>query len=93
MNPLAVMNSPLIQSEIVALFGFSHSDINPLNTQEQPNGDIYQSMRIRSKWELGGILEVHESGCRMVNGQCFETSIHAEGRDSGAPCLIQMVSL
>ena len=84
-NPVAVMNSPLAQNEIVALFGFSHSEVDPSNAEETANGDVYQTMRFRSKWELGGVLEVHNDGCRLVQGQCFETSILAEGRDSGAP--------
>jgi len=84
-NPVAVMNLLPEQSEIVALFGFSHSDVDPSNTEEIANGDIYQKMHLRSKWELGGVLEVHTNGCRLVKGQCFESSILAEGRDSGAP--------
>lgn len=84
-NPLAVMNSPLIESEIVALFGYSHSIIDPSSTIEEENGDVNQEFRLRSKWEVGGVLNIHESGRGHVKGQCFETSVLAEGRDSGAP--------
>lgn len=83
-NPLAVMNLPPLKHEIVGVFGFSHSIVVPDDTIEE-NEVVYQNMRIRSKWEVGGVLEVHCSGRGMVKGQCFETSILAEGRDSGAP--------
>ena len=42
-------------------------------------------MQIRSNWELGGVLEIHKEGRGFVKGECFETSILAEGGDSGAP--------
>ena len=83
-NPLAVMNLPPEKHEIVGVFGFSHSIVDHSNTIEQ-NGEFFQNMQIRSKWEVGGVLEIHDSGRGMVKGQCFETSILAEGRDSGAP--------
>lgn len=71
-NPLAVMSSPLGLGEVVALFGFSHSDVDPSNTEETADGDVYQSMSFRPKWELGGVLEVHESGCRLVRGNVLK---------------------
>lgn len=83
-NPLAVMNLPPQKHEIVGVFGFSHSIIDHENTIKQ-NGGVLQNMQIRSKWEVGGVLEIHGSGRGMVKGQCFETSVFAEGRDSGAP--------
>ena len=83
-NPLAVMNLPPLKNEIVAVFGYSHSLVNPEEAIEQ-EGEFVQPMRIRSKWELGGVLDISENGRGNVNGQCFETSILAEGRDSGAP--------
>ena len=35
--------------------------------------------------EVGGVIKIHDSGRGFVQGQCFETSVLAEGRDSGAP--------
>jgi len=84
-NPLAVMNLPPEKNEIVAIFGYSHSIVDPNNTFNDDNGDTLQKLRLRSKWEVGGVLEIHDSGTRLLNGQCFETSVLAEGRDSGAP--------
>lgn len=84
-NPLAVMDSPLVKGEVVAIFGFSHSLVDPDDAAEADDGVVFQPIRLRSKWELGGILECHPSGCRLIKGECYETSILAEGRDSGAP--------
>lgn len=83
-NPLAVMNLPPLQNEIVAVFGYSHSIVDPNNAIEV-EGEVMQPMRLRCKWELGGVLEIQNTGTRLLNGQCFETSVLAEGRDSGAP--------
>lgn len=84
MNPLAVMNLPPEINEIVAIFGYSHSIVNPSDAFDE-NGVKMQPMHILSKWELGGVLEIHKHGRGYVKGECFETSILAEGRDSGAP--------
>jgi len=84
-NPLAVMNLPPEKSEVVAIYGYSHSDVDPSNISEIEDGSFLQKMSFRTKWELGGVLEIHESGHRLVKGQCFETTILGEGRDSGAP--------
>lgn len=84
-NPLAVMNLPPEEHEIVAVFGYSHSIVDPANTFTMENGDVVQNMQLRSKWEVGGVLGIHNEGHRMIKGQCFETSVLAEGRDSGAP--------
>ena len=83
-NPLAVMNLPPERHEIVGVFGFSHSIVDSNDVVENKEV-VCQNMQIRSKWEVGGVLKVHSSGRGMVKGQCFETSVLAEGRDSGAP--------
>lgn len=84
-NPLAVMNLPPEKCEIVAIFGYSHSIVDPEQTITVDNGDVYQNLRLRTKWEVGGVLNVYKSGVRLLKGECFETSVLAEGRDSGAP--------
>ena len=84
-NPLAVMNLPPEKHEVVAVIGYSHSNVDPSNIYEIEDGTFLQEMNLRTKWELGGVLEIHESGRGHINGQCFETSVLAEGRDSGAP--------
>jgi hypothetical protein len=83
-NPLAVMSDHPIKDEIVAIFGYSHSLVNP-DEVITDDGESVQPMQIRSKWELGGIVEIHKKGRGFVKGECYETSILAEGRDSGAP--------
>lgn len=84
-NPLAVMNMLPTKNEVVAIFGYSHSDVDPMNKCEIDDGEAMQNTILRSKWELGGVLGIHDSGRGFVKGQCFETSVLAEGRDSGAP--------
>jgi len=84
-NPLAVMDLPPEKSEIVAVFGYSHSIVDPMNSFTDDSGNVLQYLRLRSKWEVGGVLKIHNSGARLLKGQCFETSVLAEGRDSGAP--------
>ena len=83
-DPIAVMNLAPEKDEIVAVFGYSHSTVDPNNVTEV-NGDVVQIMQLRCKWELGAVLEIHDNGHRFLKGQCFETNILAEGRDSGAP--------
>lgn len=84
-NPLAVMNLPPEKSEIIAIFGYSHSIVDPEVTVTEENGDVYQNFRLRTKWEIGGVLDIHPLGTRLLKGECYETSALAEGRDSGAP--------
>ena len=84
-KPLAVMNLPPEVGEVVAAFGYSHSNVDPENTFEDQEGGLIQALRIRSKWELGGVLAVHPEGRGWVSGECYETSVLVEGRDSGGP--------
>ncbi len=84
-NPLAVMNLGPEIHEIMAIFGYSHSHVDPSDTFELEYGEVQQHMRIRTKWELGGVIDIHNNGRGFVKGPCFETSVLAEGRDSGAP--------
>lgn len=88
-DPLTVMNLPPEQFEVVASFGYSHSradpTINPSEIYEKNDGSFEQHLNFKTKWELGGILEIHNSGRGHIKGQVYETSILVEGRDSGAP--------
>ena len=62
------MNLPPEKQEIVGVFGFSHSIVDPKDAQMDENGEVVQHMRIRSKWEIGGVLEIHNSGVRLLVG-------------------------
>lgn len=84
-NPLAVMNLPPEIGEVVAIFEYSHSIVEPENTHLDKNGNTLQEIKLRSKWEVGGVQHIHDKGTRLLKGQCFETTVLAEGRDSGAP--------
>lgn len=84
LNPLGTKMMPPYKGEVVGSLGFSHTIVDPDNIFISTQGD-QQLMKIRSKWELGGVLEIHNQGCRQVRGECYETSVLAEGRDSGAP--------
>lgn len=83
-QPIGVMNLEPEIGEIVGVFGCSHSEVNPDNIIEVESETI-QPLIIKTKWEVGQILNISQSGLRLVKGQCYETSVHAEGRDSGAP--------
>lgn len=84
-TPFRVMNLAPEVHEVVAAFGYSHSSVNPNEVFEDEDGELLQSLRFRAKWELGGVLAIHPEGRGHVKSECFETSILAEGRDSGAP--------
>ena len=83
-KPFAIMNLVPEQHEIVAAYGYSHSLVDPTQTYEIGDEE-YQHLRFRTKWEVGGVIEIHPNGRGHVKSECIETSILAEGRDSGAP--------
>ena len=83
-TPFAVMNLTPEVHEVVAAFGYSHSLVDPNEVYEE-DGELLQHLRFRAKWELGGVLAIHPEGRGHAKNECFETSILAEGRDSGAP--------
>lgn len=84
LTPFAVMNLSPEVHEIVATFGFAHSLVKPDEVYET-RGERFQSLLFRSKWELGGVLAIHPTGRGALKSEIYETSMLAEGRDSGAP--------
>jgi hypothetical protein len=83
-SPLGVMYDRPIESEIVAICGYAHSLVDHVLTEDNENVFL-QKVSLILRWEVGGTLEIHETGRGFIKGECFETSILAEGRDSGSP--------
>jgi hypothetical protein len=84
-SPLIIMKLPSEEQEIVAVSCFPDSIVDPANTFTMTNEDVMQNMQTGSRREVGGVPGIHNEGHRLLKVDCFETSILAEGRDSGAP--------